>query len=88
MEGAGRVAWRSAAEPLRGLGVGVSSSSTMSAAAGAQEATNRESTSSEAARDAAAVWARKIGGSALVGRLLPQAATKSLSAWFSSSAVR
>src|SRR6202011_2172961 len=51
-------------------------------------ATNRERTSKAAAMDAAVDCARNIGGSALVGLLLAQAATTSLTAWFSSSVVR
>ena len=43
-------------------------------------ATNRERTSSAAATEAAVACARNIGGSALVGLLLAQAATTSLTA--------
>jgi hypothetical protein len=42
--------------------------------------TNRERTSSVAAREAAEVWARNIGGSALLARLLAHAATMSFTA--------
>src|SRR5208282_5806275 len=51
-------------------------------------AMKRDSTSMEAVRAAAAVWARSIGGRALVGRLLEQAATTSPIACVSSSLVR
>jgi hypothetical protein len=51
-------------------------------------ATNRESTSSDADNDAAAACARSIGGNALVGRELEHAATMSLMACCSSSLVR
>jgi hypothetical protein len=50
--------------------------------------TNRDKTSSVAESDAADVCARSIEGSALLARLLAQAATRSLTAWCSSSAVR
>lgn len=48
-------------------------------------AMNRESTSSEADSDAAMDCARSIGGKALVGLLLEQAATTSFTAWVKSS---
>ena len=50
--------------------------------------TNRDKTSSVADSEAAEVCARSIEGSALLARLLPHAATRSLIAWCSSSAVR
>jgi hypothetical protein len=50
--------------------------------------TNRDRTSSVAAREAAEVWARIIEGNALLARLLAQADTMSLTAWCNSSAVR
>jgi hypothetical protein len=50
--------------------------------------TNRESTSSVADSDAAEVCARSIEGSALLARLLAQAATISFTAWCNSSALR
>src|SRR5208337_4161724 len=50
-------------------------------------AMKRDNTSKEADSAAAAVWARNIGGSALVGRLLEQAAMTSLTACVSSSLV-
>jgi len=50
--------------------------------------TNLDRTSREAFSDAAAVCARRSGGSALVGRLLAQAETTSLTAWCISSADR
>src|ERR1700742_873084 len=53
-----------------------------------ETATNLESTSNAAESDAAEVCARSIGGSALAGLLLPQAATTSATAWCSSSEVR
>src|SRR5208282_4819178 len=51
-------------------------------------AMKRDNTSKEADSAAAAVWARNIGGRALVGRLLEQAAMTSLTACVSSSLVR
>ena len=50
--------------------------------------TNRERTSRVAESDAAEVCARSIAGSALLARLLAQAATISLTAWCNSSAFR
>src|SRR6266571_1949865 len=50
--------------------------------------TNLERTSSAALREAAEVCARSKGGSALVGLLLAQAETTSLTAWCSSSEAR
>src|SRR5262245_8517621 len=47
-----------------------------------------ERTSRAAERDAALVCARRSGGRALVGLLLLQAATTSLTAWWSSSELR
>src|SRR5712691_12289453 len=52
------------------------------------EDTKRAMTSSTAEMEAAADWARSMAGSALVGRLLAQAATTSPTAWCSSSEVR
>jgi len=43
-------------------------------------AMKRDKTSNEAESEAAEVWARSMGGSALVGRVLEQAATTSLTA--------
>ena len=40
-------------------------------------ATNRDNTSKEAESDAAEVWARSIGAKALIGLVLPHAATTS-----------
>jgi hypothetical protein len=51
-------------------------------------ATKRDKTSREAESAAEAVCARSMGGKAFVGRLLAQAATTSLMAWFSASLVR
>jgi len=50
--------------------------------------TNLARTSSEALSEAAAVCARRRGGSAFVGLLLAQAETTSLTAWCISSAAR
>src|SRR5271156_268097 len=84
-----------------GGGGGASTSGSISATAVAPEdsseprlsrgfsatATKFDSTERPAASDEAAVWARSMAGSALLGLLDEQAATRSAYAWCSSSAV-
>src|SRR6185437_8552650 len=93
-DAAGTAAWAEPATP-KGSAVALSADTDDMSSTGNRRAdgcrdvaTKRESTSSDAASDAADVCARSIDGNEFDGRVLAQAATRSFTAWLSSSVVR